>query len=272
VHATGAPEATSTLPNLSRHRPSVQLVAEGLARDGRHWSNTGVPGAYASKMDSAVAFVARLLRERGFRRQRHVFNAEAEPGLTQVLTFQMGAHPPPGTSGVPGLRENLYGAFTINLGLHFDEVRDVPLRTPRPAFLREVDLPPARPRPKFLRDGDCHVTTRLGQLIGEDDVWWKLDLADDDLQALVQQLVGDYALPFFERFRSRRAVVDAWHARDPAVRYTPRVTIAVIHARLGEAAEAAELLDSELRETERPVTRQAILQAAAHLGLDIADN
>lgn len=119
---------------------------------------------YAKKMEAAVAAAAPLLRERGFRKQRHRFNAETERGLTQVLTFQMGAHQPPGTTEVPGLRENLYGAFTANLGLHFDEVRDVPLRLPRPSFLREEDLPPPRPqsRPKFLGDGDCHVTVRLG--------------------------------------------------------------------------------------------------------------
>jgi hypothetical protein len=86
--------------------------------------------AYARKMEAAVVAVFSLIREHGFKKQRHRFNAEPEPGMTQVLTFQMGAHRPPGTTEIPGLREDLYGAFTINLGLHFEEVRELPKRSP----------------------------------------------------------------------------------------------------------------------------------------------
>ena len=43
----------------------------------------------------------------------------------------------------------------------------MPLRLPRPSFLREEDLPPPRPRtrPKSFGDGDCQRTVRLRQLI-----------------------------------------------------------------------------------------------------------
>jgi Domain of unknown function (DUF4304) len=225
--------------------------------------------AYARKMDAAVAAVSSLLRGHGFKKQRHRFNAEPEPGMTQVLTFQMGAHQPPGTTEIPGLRENLYGAFTINLGLHFEEVRDLPTRSPAAAFLRErgLPVPPPRPRPKGLGEGDCHVTVRLGELIDGRDTWWTLDLPDDELESLVHELIADYALPFFERFNSREALLDAWHAGDPTARYTPAFTIGVIHARRGDTAEAEELLAAELRESERPAERQQIIDAAEHLGL-----
>ena len=36
--------------------------------------------------------------------------------------FQMGAFDPPGTTYIPGLRENLYGLFTINLGVYVPDV------------------------------------------------------------------------------------------------------------------------------------------------------
>jgi hypothetical protein len=225
--------------------------------------------AYARKMDTAVVAVARLLREHGFRKQRHRFNAEPEPGMTQVLTFQMGAHQPPGTTEIRGLRESRYGAFTINLGLHFDELRELPKRSPGAAFLREhgLPVPPPRPQPKVLGEGHCHVTVRLGELIDGRDTWWRLDVDDGELASLVRELIADHALPFFVRFKSREALLAAWHAGEPTIRYAPRFTIAVIHAGRGETAEAEELLAAELRESERPAARQQIVDAADHLGL-----
>lgn len=227
--------------------------------------------AYARKMDAVVAAVSPLLREHGFKKQRHRFNVEPEPGMTQVLTFQMGAHQPPGTIEIPGLRENLYGAFTINLGLHFEEVRELPKHSPAVAFLREQGLPvpPPRPRPKILGEGDCHVMVRLGELIDGHDTWWTLDAHEDEVESLVHELISDYALPFFARFTSREALVGAWHAGDAAVRYTPAFIIAVIHARRGEKAVAEELLAAELRESELPAERREIIDAAEHLGLTI---
>jgi hypothetical protein len=113
------------------------------------------------------------------------------------------------------------------------------------------------------------VTVRLGELIDGRDTWWTLELHDDELDSLVHELIADYALPFFERFNSREALLGAWHAGDPKVRYTPPFTIAVIHARRGETAEAEELLAAELRESEPPAARQQIIDVAQHLGLKV---
>ena len=228
--------------------------------------------AYARKMDAAVAAVSPLVREHGFKKQRHRFNAEPEPGMTQVLTFQMGAHQPPGTAEIPGLRENLYGAFTINLGLHFEEVRELPKRSPGAAFLREhgLPVPPPRARPKVLGEGHCHMTVRLGELIDGRDTWWTLELHHDELESLVHELIADYALPFIKRFNSREALLSAWHGGDPTARFTPPFTIAVVHARRGETAEAEELLAAELGESEHQAAKQEIIDAAEHLGLRIA--
>jgi Domain of unknown function (DUF4304) len=226
----------------------------------------------AEKMAGAVQAVAPLLREAGFRKQRHAFNREAEPGLTQVLTFQMGAHQPPGTHEIEGLRENLYGAFTINLGLHIAEVDHVgnSLPRPRPSFLRAEDMPKPKPPPKFFREGHCQVTKRIGQLFPDPaDRWWRLDLPDGELAELVRKLIREYALPFFDHLGSRRALLDAWHAGDPAVRYTPKFTIAIVHAKRGENQIAEKLLTAELDETDHPAVAESIIAAASELGLRV---
>jgi hypothetical protein len=111
------------------------------------------------------------------------------------------------------------------------------------------------------------VTLRLGELIDGRDAWWTLELHDDGPESLAHELIADYALPFFQRSNSRKALLGAWHAGDPTVRDTPPFTIAVVHARRGETAEAEELLAAELRESERPAATQQIIDAAEHLGL-----
>src|SRR5437867_5045677 len=100
-------------------------------------------------MAAAVQGIAPELRKQGFKKQRNTFNREAEDNMIQVISFQMGQHMPPGTPEVPGVRENLYGTFTINLGLYFGEVAGLDNRS----------------RPKFVRDVDCHLRQRLGLLL-----------------------------------------------------------------------------------------------------------
>ena len=43
-------------------------------------------------MKEVVGELHPLLKERGFRKQRHTFNRECEAGLTQVVNFQMGPY------------------------------------------------------------------------------------------------------------------------------------------------------------------------------------
>jgi hypothetical protein len=79
-------------------------------------------------MKSAVARVHPQLKGNGFRKRGNAFNRRPEPGLVQVVSFQMGAFDPPGPGseanlaarralGVPG---DLYGRFTINLGVYVE--------------------------------------------------------------------------------------------------------------------------------------------------------
>jgi hypothetical protein len=207
-------------------------------------------------MKEVVSRVAPLLRGRGFRKSRHTFNREPEPGLVQVLGFQMGQHHPPGTVELPDVRPNLYGAFTINLGLWLQEAAELS----RPG-----------PRPKFVRDADCHVRWRIGNLLPKrGDWWWRLDASVEELAGLVDSLLVEDALPFLDRFDSREELLHAWHARDPLVSdygTAPPFTIAVVHAVRGEKEPAREIIAAELRETDRPQGRRWILDAAERLGL-----
>jgi Domain of unknown function (DUF4304) len=86
------------------------------------------------------------LAEYGFRARGRVLNRRTSDRLTEVVQIQMGSFDPPGTTYVPGLRENRYGKFTINLGVFVPEVAE-----------RQGQKPPN----SFVREYHCCVRTRL---------------------------------------------------------------------------------------------------------------
>jgi hypothetical protein len=76
----------------------------------------------AKSLDGLQAKLRPVLKDYGFRARGRTFNRTTSDGLTQVVNLQMGRFDPPGTTYVPGLRDNLYGKFTVNLGAFVPEV------------------------------------------------------------------------------------------------------------------------------------------------------
>ena len=73
-------------------------------------------------LDELQGKLRSALAERGFRTRGRAFNRRTSDGLTEVVHIQMGSFDPPGTTYIPGLRENFYGKFTVNLGVFVPEV------------------------------------------------------------------------------------------------------------------------------------------------------
>jgi hypothetical protein len=168
-----------------------------------------VKSEYGQAMEAVVASTAPLMKENSFRKRRHAFNRSRENGVVAVLRFQMGSSDPPGTYVIPGLKDDLYGKFTVNLGVAFEE-------------MWKIDLSSAsKPFPPFLNEYECHLRLRLGQLATqnmEDDVWWPLKGDLDRLGREVAGLIERFALPWLERFGTRRAVISAWERHEPISR------------------------------------------------------
>jgi len=130
-----------------------------------------------------------VLTERGFRNRGRTFNRTTSDRLTEVVQIQMGRFDPPGTTYFPGLRENLYGKFTVNLGV----------RVPEVAEQQGLSAPKS-----FVQEYHCCVRTRLGRLGLEPiDRWWDIRRDEALTEELRQRLIRD-AIPFFERFETRR--------------------------------------------------------------------
>jgi hypothetical protein len=188
-----------------------------------------MPTAMQEAMSRIVRAFAPMFKAAGFRKRRHSFNREAEDGIVHVVSFQMGPYDPPGTVEIPGLRENLYGRFAVNLGVFVPEMQDEP--APRRAWINEYD---------------CHLRRRLGELIpGEGEVWWSIteeDAATEDVKGALEA----HGLPWLSGLSSRQSILDSYYLFGADVLGLPpraRIDIARLHLATGDE----EAADRELR-------------------------
>src|SRR5919109_1389766 len=94
----------------------------------------------------------------------------------------MGPYDAPGTVEIPGLRDDLYGKFAVNLGIFVEELHG--------HFRLE-------PRPRFAAEYSCELRRRLGEMVpGEGEYWWSLDADPVAVAADVRRALEDHGLPF----------------------------------------------------------------------------
>lgn len=189
-------------------------------------------------MDELRATVRPFLKELGFRARWRAFNRPTSDGLTQVIEFQLGRFDPPGTQYV-GFRQNVYGKFTVNVGVYVPEVD-------------KYTFPVGGER-SFVHEYDCCIRQRLGNLGPERrDIWWDLEATKVHNQAaeVVRRLERD-AFPFFAQFENRDAILNRW-MQETTPPYTggnpPRIVCAIILAIRGRRDEAQSLLAAQARE------------------------
>ena len=182
-------------------------------------------------MDALQERLTPLLRQAEFRKSGRTYNRTTSDGLTHVVGFQMGLFDPPGMTYFPGLRENLYGLFAINLGVYVPEVA----RTHGGGEAKAV-----------VRDYNCCIRTRLGQTL-EREFWWEIS-AKETLVSELQERLSAQAFPFFQRFKSRDQVLDEL---DPMTGNTdlvhvPRIVRAIILVNRGACDVARRLLSDQV--------------------------
>jgi hypothetical protein len=208
------------------------------------------------KVDEVQAALHAKLKGLGFKKKGRTFNRTTDGGLVQVINVQMGSHDPPGTTYIPGLRENLYGWFTVNLGVYVPEVA------------RYHGGGEAK---GFVQDYHCCVRNRLGNLGSEKkDLWWRNDAVADVVPDLVERLDRD-GLPFLDRFKSRAAILREWKGKseNQGIGGPPRIVMAIILAERGQRDAAGHLLAEQAGETRNPGHSAYVRSLAERLGVPL---
>src|SRR5438552_13067651 len=220
---------------------------------------------YVQAMETVIATTAPVMKKRGFRKRQHAFNRSRESGVVAVLNFQMGSSEPPGTYEIPGFKNNLYGKFTVNLGIAFEE-------------MWKIDLSSAsKPFPPFVNEYECHLRLRLGALAtNKEDAWWSLKGDVGRVAHEVAGLIEGFAIPWLERFDTRRAVLTAWE-RHEAISREGRLAlvIAMIYQHDGQPENAQRTFIEYYRSPHNPHHLEWLRQLAPQLGIaslaDVAD-
>ena len=204
-------------------------------------------------LDAILQDLKPLLKERGFRVRVRTFNRATSDALTQVVQFQMGSFQPPGAQEIPGLRPNLYGRFTVNLGV----------------YVPEVARYGAGEAGTFVPEYACCIRTRLGAIgCRQGDVWWET-WGDQQLEAEIRVRLERDGFPFLARFETRDAILTQLSdAPSPGPASTPpRITCAIILAERGRTAEARELLNAQANEARDARHSRYIRELAERLGV-----
>lgn len=194
----------------------------------------------ASEFVKAVDEIQRALRpslkEHGFKVRGRTFNRVTEDGLTQVINLQMGPSDPPGTTYIPGLREDMHGLFTVNLGVYIPEVSE---------------LHGGGAAKSWVQEYYCSIRSRLGPTSGAtQDLWWHAR-SPADAVADIQPLLMSYGLLFLDRFGTRDLVLRELDGHGENLEYcaVPRIVCATILARRGQVDSARELMAAQTLES-----------------------
>jgi hypothetical protein len=195
---------------------------------------------YAAAVDQIQRALRPMMTARGYKVRGRTFNRQTEDGLTQVVNLQMGPSDPPGTTYVPGLRENLHGLFTINLGVYVPEV----------ARIHEGGE--AR---SWVQEYHCSVRARLGETSGAPQGSWWHARPDEDVIQDVRARLERVGFPFLDRFATRDKILSEWAAEGESLEGAagaPRIVMAIILAERGERERARALLARQVLETRNP--------------------
>jgi hypothetical protein len=124
-------------------------------------------------------------------------------GTDTGLRFPDGTYEPGPQYEFPPIKVNLYGKFTVNLGVFVREVHEQLTGQPVPRFVPEYVCELRKRLPELLPAADRPITEKG---VG----WWSLD--DPPLKTAneIRRLTMDYAFPFFEIVKTRDGVIDLW--------------------------------------------------------------
>lgn len=209
---------------------------------------------YAEAVDEIQIALRPLMKTRGFRTRGRTFNRLTDDDLTLVVNLQMGPFDPPGTIYIPGLRENLHGLFTVNLGVYVPEVS------------RLHGGGEAR---SWVQDYHCCVRARLGEAMGEEgDIWWHAR-ADEAVVDDVRRVLEVEGFAFLDRFSTRDRILAEWRDRSENMGASspPRIVMAIILAERGQKEQARELLARQRLEVRNPGHPDYVRRLASKLGV-----
>ncbi|CAH0336024.1 hypothetical protein FVB9288_01696 [Flavobacterium sp. CECT 9288] len=130
-----------------------------------------------TNLDRIQNEIFQFLKPFGFKKKGKTFNRQTEEGIYQVINIQSGQ-----------VYSNLYGSFTINLGIMVKEV---------------YELESNNKQKVIYQDYDCQIRERLPHLTIKQDHWWTI--LDDNNKSAKEVIDGlsSHGLDWLDKFENR---------------------------------------------------------------------
>jgi hypothetical protein len=155
---------------------------------------------FVERLNTIQAAVHSFLRPLGFRKKGRTHNRYTKGGLTHVINFQMGEYPIGENYVIPGLRENFYGKFAVNLGVLLPCVYEVEHQQLSPDFVQEYN---------------CSIRERLNRLaFGRDEreTWFEITSDTSALAPTLVDFLDRLGLSFLDQFQTYEDVLSHYNA------------------------------------------------------------
>lgn len=154
-------------------------------------------------LDSIQADVFSFLKPLGFRKKGRTFNRQTEDGIFQVINLQSGRYEFGDKYVIPGLRENYYGKFTVNLGVLVKELYELDVHNKPTDFYHEYN---------------CQIRERLPHLTMSQDFWWTISSNTKQTATEIIEGLSNKGLNWLDTFDNREKICRTWgtdvtHAR-----------------------------------------------------------
>jgi hypothetical protein len=146
-------------------------------------------------LDNIQKEIFLFLKPLGFKKKGRTFNRQTEDGIYQVINIQSGRYEFGDKYVIPGLRENYYGKFTINLGVMVKEI---------------YELDSHSKVKNIYQDYDCQIRTRLTHLTIKQDLWWTI--SEDSSKTAKEVIVGldSHGIQWLDIFENRDKICHNW--------------------------------------------------------------
>ncbi len=212
------------------------------------------------KMDEVQEGLTQFLKPLGFRKSSRNYNRAEEEGVVQVINLQTGMYEigPPLPEPVQHWRPNLYGKFTVNIGVW---VSDIERAEPKGSW------------PKFIIEARCSIRTRLSALAGHSNLWWSLDAPKEKTLTEVISLLDRHGLPFLENFSTREKIISEWvtfNNKEKLLSNRSRLDVGIILATAGRQAEAIDVIEDHLQASDNKHHNKYVQEVAERLGLTLS--
>lgn len=209
---------------------------------------------FVSALDEIQTNVYESVKDLGFRKRGRTLNREAnEKGIFEVINFQAGPYEL--APEIPPFRINLYGKFTVNLGVLIKELYDF------------VDY--HKPT-NFYQEHYCHARQRLPVLLYGKDIWW--DLTDDTntKAEIVSDGLRTAGLGFFKLYDTRLKFKENFgRFNDAPPRARLDVALMVLHS---DRVEGERLFREYYSKSDITLPHRSYLrELARELNIDLID-